>query len=294
MGEILATAEGNFTVSATLKHPEILFSPTERLTNWVALLLGSSVLAAGIGVWVIKRNIERERRLNELKSQFVSSVSHELRAPVGSIRLMADALNQGTVTGAEAEDFHRLMAQEGTRLSSLIENVLDFARIEQNRKTYTLAETDISTLIKDTIRLLTHQAAAQQITLQSDIQPLTHTPHLDAPAMQQALINLLDNAVKFSPAGETVQVILRENLPKNQWTLTVQDHGPGIPANEREKIFERFYRLGNELRRETQGTGIGLSLVKHIVEGNGGKISVTNNNGATFEMTFKWRGHSAP
>ena len=285
-GEVLAVVDGHFTVTASLKHPPLLYTAVDRLTTWTAWLLACSIASAGIGVWVVKRNLDRERKLNELKSQFVSSVSHELRAPVGSLRLMADALDQGTVTGEQAGEFHRLMSQEGARLSSLIENVLDFARIEQNRKTYTLDETDISSLIQDTIRLMTPQAKAREVIIESALQPLTHVPKLDAPALQQALINLVDNAIKFSPVGATILITLEENLKEKQWSLSVQDHGSGIPAAERERIFERFYRLGNELRRETQGTGIGLSLVKHIVEGNGGRISVTCDGGACFKMSF--------
>ena len=285
-GEVLAVADGHFTVMASLKHPPLLYTAVNRLTNWTAWLLACSIVSAGIGVWVVKRNLDRERRLNELKSQFVSSVSHELRAPVGSLRLMADALDQGTVTGEQAGEFHRLMSQEGARLSSLIENVLDFARMEQNRKTYLLEETDITTLVQETIRLMTHQAKAREVVLELELHPLSRVPKLDAPAMQQALINLLDNAIKFSPVGERIVVTLAENVEAKEWTLSVKDHGPGIPAAERERIFERFYRLGNELRRETQGTGIGLSLVKHIVEGNGGRISVTCDGGACFKMSF--------
>lgn len=286
-GEILAIADGPFTVTATLRQPDILFEPTDRFARWTALLLGGSVLCAVLGIWVLKRNLDRERRLSDLKSQFVSSVSHELRAPVGSLRLMADALDAGTVTGEQAQQFHRLMSQEGARLSSLIENVLDFARIEESRKTYTLEETDISKLVEDTVQVMAAAAKAHQISIQTDLQPLTHIPKVDAPALQQALVNLLDNAIKFSPAGETITVTLAEKLPTQTWSLAVTDHGPGIPKAEHLRIFERFHRLGNELRRETQGTGIGLSLVKHIVEGNGGTVLVHSGQvGSIFEMQF--------
>jgi signal transduction histidine kinase len=284
MGEVLATVQGPFMVLATLQHPEILFAPTDRIAWWIAWLVGISMVSSVLGLWVIKLNLARERRLNELKSQFVSSVSHELRAPVGSLRLMADALASGTVTGEPASRFHKLMSQEGARLSSLIDNVLDFARIEENRKTYTLEETDIATLIHETIQLMVPLAAARGITLVEELETLSQVPKTDAQAIQQALVNLLDNAIKFSPPDQTVTISLAESQPLQHWRLTVEDHGVGIPATEHQRIFDRFHRLGNELRRETQGAGIGLSLVKHIAEGHGGKVLVKSElgHGSTF------------
>ncbi len=259
----------------------------QKMIWWVVSLVGLTLATSTMGLWLIRRSLERERRLNELKSQFVSSVSHELRAPIGSMRLMADALANGTVVGGKATEFHRLMSQEGARLSSLIENVLDFARIEQNRKTYDREETDMPALIAETVKLMNPHAEAKQQSFTLDLHPLSQVPQVDAPSLQQALLNLLDNAVKFSPPGGKIHISLNEQAAENTWSLTVRDEGPGIPKAEQERVFERFYRLGNELRRETQGTGIGLSLVKHITEGHGGRVLLHSDgvgSGATFEL----------
>ena len=130
------------------------------------------------------------------------------------------------------------------------------------------------------------------------MQPLPFVPKVDAGALQQALINLLDNAIKFSRAGkgeanqrgegDIVQICLAPSDDANTWTLSVKDHGPGIPKCEHQRIFERFYRLGEELRRETTGTGIGLAIVKHIVEGHGGNVRIVSElgRGSEFLMTF--------
>ena len=240
-------------------------------------------------MWLSRRALHREQRLHSLKSQFVASVSHELRAPIGSVRLMAEALSSGTVEGEAARTFHRLLAQEGARLSALIENVLDFARIESGHKSYQFEETDLPALLRDTVALLEPRAAPRGISLRLECAPLSQVPEVDAPAIQQAVMNLLDNALKFSPDQGVITVILTDLGPQN-WSLTITDEGPGIPPAEHRRIFERFHRLGNELRRETQGAGIGLSLVQHITEAHHGTITVKNRTpkGTGFTLHFPW------
>lgn len=259
-----------------------------RLMRWVGVLIGTALLTAVAGLWLVRRTLERERKLGEMKSQFVSSVSHELRAPVGSMRLMAEALASGKVSGPPADEFHRLMASEGARLSGLIENVLDFARIEQGRKRYAFAETDVSALAQDAVKLMKPQAEERGQKILTDFHPLAFGPQVDAPALQQALINLLENALKFSPPDTEVSVALSDDPSRNTWSLSVTDHGPGIPKNEHARIFERFYRPGDELRRETAGTGIGLAIVKHVVEGHGGRVVLNSEpgKGSVFTMEF--------
>jgi len=245
--------------------------------TWTFSMVGMAFMTAVAGLYFIRRTLTRERRLNELKSHFVASVSHELRAPVGSIRLMADALDEGKVSPETAADFHRLISREGKRLSNLIENVLDFARIEQGRRRWHFEAADLSSLVTDTMKLMEPLAAEKGINLIRTPADYEAEPEVDSSAIQQALVNLLDNAIKFSPPKTTIKVNLRSR--GKQWTLGVKDQGPGIPASEHTKIFERFYRPGDELRRETQGTGIGLSLVKAIAEAHGGKVMLESNPG---------------
>jgi signal transduction histidine kinase len=287
-GEVLATASGIFTLEATLLRPELLYAAVDRQGRWMAWVLASAVFAAGAGLWLIHRTLAKERRLGELKSQFVSSVSHELRAPIGSLRLMAEGLASGKVTGEPAKEFHRLMASEGARLSNFIEDVLDFARIEQGRKVYVFAETDIVALVGDAVKLMQPQAQARGLRLETKLPTLPQAPSVNAPALQQAVINLLDNAIKFSPEQTIIQISLSEDAVAKTWTLSVQDQGPGVPKHEQRRIFEKFYRLGNELRRESTGTGIGLALVKHITEAHGGKVVLQSGvgEGSLFQLVF--------
>ncbi|MES2705941.1 MAG: HAMP domain-containing sensor histidine kinase [Verrucomicrobiota bacterium] len=292
---------GPITVHTDLVNTDQLYAPLRTEAWWAGGLIAAATAAAGGGLWLSHRALRREERLHALKSQFVASVSHELRAPIGSVRLMAEALDAGTVSGEAAKGFYRLLAQEGQRLSALIENVLDFARMESGRKAYQFEETDIAALLRDTRALLEPRAAPRGIRIQLDLQILPRVPEVDALAVQQAVMNLLDNALKFSPDHGIITVTLAEgsaaaaapaaDFPGGGWSISIADEGPGIPPAEHRRIFERFHRLGNELRRETQGAGIGLSLVKHIAEGHGGRVTVENREprGSVFTLRIPFR-----
>ena len=290
-------------VNLHLVAPELLFHRQRTRSLLFGGLIGASALAAIVGFISARRAFLRQQQLSEMKSNFVSSVSHELRAPIASVRLLAESLERGKVAeSSKQHEYFRFIVQECRRLSSLIENVLDFARIEQGRKQYELEPTDLPALLRQTVKLMEPAAAEKQIELHLDLGTATDAAEplsvsVDASAIQQAVINLIDNALKHSPDGTTVDVALsvadgapasgpaasgnaldragsETDAPHTVIELSVTDHGPGIPASEHEKIFERFYRRGSELRRETQGVGIGLSIVKHIVEAHGGRVRV--------------------
>jgi two-component system phosphate regulon sensor histidine kinase PhoR len=261
-----------------------LEEPVRRQQRWIFTMLGVSVITAMVALTVLHRTLRRERQLSEMKSQFVASVSHELRAPVASIRLMADALEAEKVAPETAKEFHRLIAREGARLSTLVGNVLDHARIEQGRKLWKMEPCDLSSLVTDTVRVMEPLAQEKGITLKQGLS--AGEAVVDADAIQQALVNLLDNAIKFSPPGTAITVTLACDEERDTWRLSVSDQGPGIPKEEQSRIFERFYRPGDELRRETQGTGIGLSLVKSIAEAHGGTITVESERGKGSAFTL--------
>jgi signal transduction histidine kinase len=227
---------------------------------------------------------------------------------------MAEGLERGQVTEpGKQRDYFRFIVQECRRLSALIENVLDFARIEQGRKQYEFEPTDLSRLIQETVRSMEPYAAEREVRLKISLanfqcSTFNSQPGLDGRAIQQALVNLIDNAIKHSPAGAEVLIELSYGTAQNTaaaeergrtgegeredatashafdslpstLNLSVIDCGSGIPPEEHERIFERFYRRGSELRRETPGVGIGLSIVKHIVEAHGGHVRVESEAG---------------
>ena len=306
--ELLATAARfesgieRLRVNIHLTAPDLLYSRHQARSLLFSLLILASVIAATVGFVSARHAFLRQQQLGEMKSNFVSSVSHELRAPIASMRLLAESLASGRIAEpAKQNEYFRFIVQECRRLSSLIENVLNFARIEQGRKRYEFEPTDLSALINKTIMLLQPVADEKRVALRvevpDEVRAAWPTPIIDGAAIQQALVNLLDNAVKHSPPDSTVTVGLAttrssasaldssatgESSPCVR--LWVQDRGPGIPAEERDRIFERFYRPGSEMRRETQGVGICLSIVKHIVEAHRGRMLVESEvgQGSTF------------
>src|SRR6266545_2386114 len=283
------------TLQLDLVDPELLFARHRQrvgLFGAVIILAASTALVGLLASW---RSFDRQQRLAEMKTNFVSSVSHELRAPIASVRLMAESLDRGKIPDPKKQtEYFRLIVQECRRLTSLIENVLDFSRMDQGRKQYEFEPTDLVALVRETVCLMEPYAAERQVTLEiaPDAPPITTNnlqPALDSRAIQQALVNLLDNAIKHSPPGTTVLVGCEPSLNSQPSTvnLFVQDHGDGIPLAQHEKIFEPFYRCGSELRRETQGIGIGLTIVKHVVKAHSGRVGVQSEVGKGSRFTIE-------
>jgi len=273
-GSVLATVEGIPQMVATLEDS----SPWHmrwRLWTWAfATLLTMSILSAVMGLWMLRRTILRERALSDMKTNFIASVTHELRAPVASLQLLSEGLEAGTVSDeVKRRDYFRLMVEECRRLGGLISNVLDLSRIERGSREFHFEESDLRALVLDTVKLHEPRASSLAITLQTETTDLDPPAIVDAMAIQQALTNLIDNALKFAPRGSTVLVTLSQSDPQ-RWRLSVQDDGPGVPEAERERVFDAFHRVGSELRRETQGVGIGLAIVKHVVEAHQGRAWV--------------------
>ncbi len=277
------------TVSVHVVRPNLLYARQRQRTGWFAGLLALSAGAACIGLVSAHRGFRQQIRLNEMKSNFVSSVSHELRAPIASVRLLAEALDRGAVSEQpKQKEYFRFIVQECRRLTGLIENVLDFSRIEQGRKNYEFEETDLNTLVEQTVKLMQPATTERGVTVELRIANCELPIVCDGLAVQQALVNLIDNAVKHSLAGQKVTVGIEEGeRPTSNIKIWVEDQGPGIPAEEHERIFERFYRRGSELRRETQGIGIGLTIVKHVAEAHRGRVSVESTVGKGSRFTIE-------
>jgi len=292
-GELLASTplalHDDLRLEVIATRPDLLEAGARQQARWTLGLLAFAIVMSAGGLMLIQRVVKREQRLNAMKSDFVASVSHELRAPVASIRLMADALEAGKIAAPTIREFHQLISRESTRLSALIENVLDFSRLERGRRHWHFTECDPATILLDCVRVMEPIAAEKQITLTlTPGPPADLTAMADAGAIHQALVNLLDNAIKFSPAGAAVTIQLTTDETQGRWHISITDDGPGIAAAEHQRIFERFHRLGSELRRETQGTGIGLSVVKAIAEAHHGSITLRSQpgHGSTFVLSI--------
>jgi signal transduction histidine kinase/tetratricopeptide (TPR) repeat protein len=286
-------------VSVHLSAPGRLYARQHRRTLWFGALIAASVAAVLAGFFTAWRAFRRQQQLNELKSNFVSAVSHELRAPIASIRLMSEELEDlAAPDAARSRDYHHFIHQECRRLSWLIENVLDFARHEQGRQQYTFEPADVQPLVEATVRLMQPCAAERRVTLRATFQGDCRPVELDGRALQQALVNLIDNAIKHSPPDATVTIGVefgpascrqpsRDAPAPATLRLWVEDAGEGIPPAEHERIFDRFYRCGPELRRATQGVGLGLAIVKYVTEAHGGKVTVRSAVGQGSRFTLE-------
>ena len=278
LASLAGTLNGHpYTLAVDLARPEQLYGPYDRRQRIIEALIFCAAGTALLGLFSLWKGYHRQARLSEMKSGFVSSVSHELRAPLAAVRLMAESLESGRVSDEQKrQDYYRLIVQECRRLSSLVENVLDLSRIGSGRKIYEFEHVDVPALLRHSVALMEPFAAERNVKLRlADLD--AGAAEWDGHAVEQSLVNLLDNAIKHSPEGAEVTVTL-ERQP-GQFRVWVEDHGPGIPEREQKRIFEMFYRHGTELRRQTKGTGIGLSIVRHLAEAHGGRVLVESQPG---------------
>jgi signal transduction histidine kinase len=251
---------------------------------WIVACL--SLLLTG-GIWLTFRSVHREMKLAKLKSDFVANVSHELRTPLALIRLYAETLEMGRLSAKDKfQEYYRIIRKESERLTALINNILDFARIEAGRKEYDFRETDVGQLVRSTLDAYRYQIEQQGFRLEENIAEDLPPVPVDREAIARSLVNLVNNALKYSSDEKFLAVHLyRAN---GDLKLEVEDHGIGIPRHEQQRIFENFYRVGDPLVHNTKGTGMGLALVRHIVQAHGGNVSVesTPGKGSKFIITL--------
>jgi signal transduction histidine kinase len=214
-----------------------------------------------------------------MKSDFVSNVSHELRTPLASIRVFGEFLKLGRVNEQDKmQEYGEYIETESRRLTQLINNILDFSKIESGQKTYHFEQTNVESLVADTLK--TFEVVLEQngftVNWERPPRPLPMVV-IDPDAIAQAFINLLDNAVKYSGDSKEIGVKLSET--GDTVMISVIDHGVGIASEERAKVFEKFYRVGNCMVHDVKGSGLGLSIVKHIIEAHDGRVSVESEPG---------------
>jgi signal transduction histidine kinase len=231
-----------------------------------------------------------------MKSDFVSNVTHELRTPLASIRVFAEFLKLGRVQSPEqVREYGDYIENETQRLTRLIDNILDFARIESGRKTYRFVDTELRVVVEPVVHSFAVRLAHDGFKLEF-VPPETPLPSvaIDRDAIGQALHNLLDNALKFSGDARTIRVTLGREA--DELVLAVQDHGIGIASTEQRKIFERFHRAGSTLVHDVKGAGLGLSIVQHIVRAHRGRVTVESEpqHGSTFRIYLPVTGTATP
>jgi signal transduction histidine kinase len=291
-----ASGSGELLLQTRLSAPfsdlELIYSlqqlPTgqsARVISWTALIL-ALVLITGIAlIYLLGR---RQIALSQQQQDFVSSVSHELKTPLTSIRMYSEILREGWADETKRKSYYEFIFDESERLSRLIANVLQLARMNRNDIQLDIRAYSVAELLDQMRSKLSSQIDSADFELNLSIPDQTSQVMVDRDVLAQVLINLVDNALKFSSKADKkvvdVSVLDGDN---NQVVIAVRDYGPGIPKAQIKKIFRLFYRAENELTRETVGTGIGLALVNQLVHALGGEVDVINREpGAEFRVTL--------
>jgi two-component system, OmpR family, phosphate regulon sensor histidine kinase PhoR len=295
---------GEFTVGVrfptTLYNWRLQVSPTaseelasrvqnRRLLEVIMVVLSSIVILAGVATILVAA--EKERRISALKSEFVANVSHELKTPLALVRMFGEMLQSGRVTSEEKrKEYLDIIVQESERLSALIENVLDFARVERGRESYDFAKGDVGEAVARGANVYRFRAEREGVAVVVGVDGDLVAPRVDDRAIQLAVINLLDNALKYAP--ETEVVVLSVAREGASIVIRVRDRGPGVAPEDRQRIFERFVRGSAPPngavtgRPPVRGSGIGLALVKHIAESHGGRAWVESGPGVGSTFCF--------
>jgi signal transduction histidine kinase len=249
-----------------------------RETFMYGLLLGVIVVLMVMGAILIVRDISREAETTRLKTEFVHNISHELKTPLTLIRLYGETLERKeNLEDGKKREAYKIITKESERLSHLINNVLDFSRIEMGRKEFNFGTGNLADTISDTLESYLYHLEKKGFIVKKEISRDIPEMTFDEEAMGSILINLLSNAMKFSPETKEVTVrLLRDN---GNTVLQVEDKGIGISSKDLSKIFKRFYRSKNEVVSETRGSGLGLTIVQHIVQAHGGSVQVSSELG---------------
>jgi signal transduction histidine kinase len=255
--------------------------------GWVTLVLAMVFVGGFITLYRLglsQINLARQQQ------DFVSAVSHELKTPLTSIRMYGEMLKEGWADDAKRQEYYDYIHDESERLTRMITNVLQLAKITRNEPNFDLKPTNVGELMSNIESKIANQVERGGFVLNFNRNVVTDdaTINIDEDCFAQIIINLVDNAIKFSKNADNKTIDIGSKLTGDkELQFTVRDHGPGIPGNQMKKIFRLFYRTESELTRETVGTGIGLAIVHQLTTAMNGKVDVVNvEPGAEFRISF--------
>lgn len=263
---------------------EELAASRSRRTLAMIVALDLVLLA---GAWATYRNLRREMEFTRLKSDFVSSISHELRTPLALIRMYAEMLEMGRAKDeSKRQEYYATIVAESARLTRLVNNILNFSRLEAGRMPYRFAPLDLNAVVEDVARVWEPHIRAEGIQMHVGCAAGLPAVEADLEAVTEAVVNLVDNAIKYGGEGKFLRVATA--VDGGNVVLSVEDHGIGITAQHLPNIFDMFYRASGGLVQTARGSGVGLAIVKHIMGAHRGEITVRSVPGAgsTFALVF--------
>lgn len=240
-----------------------------------------------IGIYIVFRNVRKEIEISQMKSDFVSNVSHELKTPLAMISMFAETLEMGRVrTEEKKQEYYRIITQETTRLSRIVSSILNFSKIEAGKRSYSFIDSFLNDIVDNVF--VSYKTHLEQNGFEAIIEKDETIPvqKLDEEAVSEAVMNLLDNAVKYSKNDKKISV--KTGFNNGYSYVEVKDFGIGIPKNVQKKIFEKFFRVSSGLVHNVKGTGLGLSIVKHIMDAHHGLIEIESEpgRGSMFRLKF--------
>jgi two-component system, OmpR family, phosphate regulon sensor histidine kinase PhoR len=253
------------------------------LTN--ILLIGLLTIVLILGVWIVYRNIKKEVELAQIKSDFVSNVSHELRTPLSLISMFSETLEMDRVkTDEKKKEYYSIISQEANRLSKIVNSILNFSKMEAGKRQYNFVDSYLNDIAENVYRSYKFHLEQKGFTFSIVKDESIPIIKIDEEAISEAIVNLVDNAVKYSNTNK--EIIIRTGMENNNAYVEVEDKGIGIPEKDQKKVFEKFFRVSSGNVHNVKGSGIGLSIVKHIVDAHKGKIELSSevNKGSKFRL----------
>jgi len=274
-----------FTSLATTAYLRALPEGRRSGRTWILQLTLMLLLVGALGIAALLRMVSVVVHFAERRNNFVAAVSHELKTPLTAIRMYSEMLRDGYVLTEEKRgEYYETMATESERLSRLIQNVLELSRLEKSGTATETTVGKVQPVLDEAIRVLDRHARDKGFSIELDVPDDLPSVRFERDGLLQVLINLVDNAIKFSKETDTKVVVVQARQEGEGVALSIRDHGPGVPQRQLKRIFQPFFRGERELTRRTKGTGIGLALVKGIVERMGGQVTARNHPSGGFEV----------
>lgn len=285
----------NYQMGIELKDITIADLTKERVKRNL-IIIGLMDLILLSGAWIIFRNVKKQVELSQLKNDFVSNVSHEIRTPLALITMYIETLEMGRVKdAAKVKEYFTIILNETTRLSGIVNRILNFSQIESNKRKYTLHDTNLNEVVENAAPTFRYSLETKGFVY--SFEPDKNLPSVlaDREAVTDAFVNLVDNAIKYSPA--TKEIFVRTGTYDRYAYIEVEDHGLGISEKDQKYIFDKFFRVTEtNLANKVKGSGLGLAIVKHIMDAHSGKIDVksASGSGSRFRLSFPVKQNNQP